>query len=320
MANKLRLLIFEHWGIGDLALATPFIAAATESFDVSVMAKPFASALQKRWWPTARLIPLVAPWTRFTGKYRLHRWPWTQLTTAFRQIRAVRATHAVSARYDPRDHLLIFMSGAKRRIGFGRIGSQLLLTDNLTPIPLHRYEAWRRIGDVTGVRLSPIKRNPVTGRRKGPVIIHSGAGQPVRIWPVARFAALAQRLRRSGRDVRVACDASQVADWQRLQETPIVPNDVEDLFMLFDDTSAFIGNDSGPGHAAALCGVPTFTIFGPQLPASFSPLHPAAVWIEGKPCIYKPCKDYCHYPAPHCILDISEDEVASRVEAFLADK
>jgi len=47
--------------------------------------------------------------------------------------------------------------------------------------------------------------------------------------------------------------------------------------------------------------VPTFTIFGPQLPSCFTPLHPQAEWIEGKPCPYKPCYDYCQFAAPHCL-------------------
>jgi heptosyltransferase-2 len=163
-------------------------------------------------------------------------------------------------------------------------------------------------------------RTPVSNKRDGAILIHSGAAQEVRVWPIERYSELAKKLRASGRDIRIACDTSQVSDWQRLNETPLAPNDVDALFQLLDQTSAFIGNDSGPGHVAALCGVPTFTIFGPQLSASFSPIHPAAEWIDGKPCIYKPCFDSCHYPAPYCILNISEAEVISRVEAFLGDK
>jgi hypothetical protein len=64
---------------------------------------------------------------------------------------------------------------------------------------------------------------------------------------------------------------------------------------LIDRAGAFIGNDSGPGHLAAFCGVPTFTLFGPQLPEWFAPLHPGSEWLEGKACPYKPCSDYCRY-------------------------
>jgi len=63
--------------------------------------------------------------------------------------------------------------------------------------------------------------------------------------------------------------------------------------------------------------VPTFTVFGSQLPEWFAPLHPAAVWIEGKVCPYRPCSDYCRFPTPHCLWNITEEEVWAGVEGFL---
>jgi hypothetical protein len=52
------------------------------------------------------------------------------------------------------------------------------------------------------------------------------------------------------------------------------------------------------------------------LPEWFAPLHPAAEWIEGKACPYMPCSDYCRFPTPHCLWNISDDEVWQRVEKF----
>ena len=63
--------------------------------------------------------------------------------------------------------------------------------------------------------------------------------------------------------------------------------------------------------------MPTFTIFGPQLPSCFTPLHPQAEWIEGKPCPYKPCYDYCQFAAPHCLWDLGLEDVWTRVDKFV---
>ena len=98
----------------------------------------------------------------------------------------------------------------------------------------------------------------------------------------------------------------------------LVPKTLEELLSAIDANSALIGNDSGPGHLAALLGVPTFTFFGPQLSEWFAPIHPAAEWIDGKPCPYKQCFDYCRYPVPHCIQDITEAEARERIDQFLA--
>lgn len=112
---------------------------------------------------------------------------------------------------------------------------------------------------------------------------------------------------------RVAAMCGQPGN--RLWDRP--PRSVTELLAWLDEAGGFVGNDSGPGHLAALCGVPTFTIFGPQLPQWFAPLHSAAEWIEGKPCPYKPCFDTCRFPQPHCIQGVTEDEVWQRVEAFV---
>jgi heptosyltransferase-2 len=63
--------------------------------------------------------------------------------------------------------------------------------------------------------------------------------------------------------------------------------------------------------------VPTFTLFGPQLPEWFAPLHPASEWLEGKPCPYKPCSDYCRFSVPRCMTDSGEEEVFALVESFI---
>ena len=150
------------------------------------------------------------------------------------------------------------------------------------------------------------------------ILMHTGARLPVRVWPLENWLHLSQRLRQKNYTVQIACDPDQEEWWKKHGESGVrTPSTVTDLIALADRAGALIGNDSGPGHLAALCGVPTFTIFGPQLPEWFAPLHPRAEWIEGKACPYKPCSDYCRFPKPFCIQGLSEEEVSRRVERFL---
>jgi len=117
----------------------------------------------------------------------------------------------------------------------------------------------------------------------------------------------------------VACDPDQENWWRNNDETLVsCPRNVAELISLVDRAGAFIGNDSGPGHLAAFCGVPTFTLFGPQLPEWFAPLHPQAEWIGGHACPYKPCSDYCRFTTPRCLWEMTVDEVWPRVEKFAA--
>ncbi len=292
--------MIELWGLGDLALAVPFLRAAAAAGRVVLLAKPHAAPIVARFAPGVELVPLVAPWTAFRGKYQLHRWPWGELGRALGALRARSLWAGVSARPDPRDHAILRLSGARRRIGFPRMGSSALLSEPLPrPGKPHRAEHWARLALALGlsiVRDAPARRS---GRR---VIMHAGAGQSTRLWPRQRFEALATALQGKGWQTEILDDSF---------------TGVERLLEKLDSADRFIGNDSGPGHLAALLGVPTFTIFGPQLPELFSPRHPGASWVEGAPCPYKPCFDNCRFPEPRCLLAVEPEAVLERVMPWL---
>ncbi len=316
-----RLLVLEFWGLGDVVLAVPFLRAAARSCEVTLVAKPQWAPLISRFCPGVALVPFNAPWTAFSGKYHLFAWPWRALRALVRTLRSRRFVAGVSARCDPRDHLLLRLAGAGRRIGFPRAGSAMLLTTALNGGQrLHRTRAWEQIAGQLGWESPPaaVERLQPVGTDR-PVVLHSGAGRPTRVWPLERFDELAGRLRRTGRTVRVLCDADQLAGWRQLGETAArAPETVDALLDCLTDAAGFVGNDSGAGHVAALCGVPTFTIFGPQLPALFAPSHPRAAWIEGAPCRYRPCFDSCRFAEPHCILNLTSAGVWMQLEPWLA--
>ena len=318
---KPSLLVVELWGLGDLIIATPFLQAASEKFQVTLVAKPFAKDLQPRFWPAVTLVPFVAPWTAFEGKYRLWRWPWREIFRLLKKLADHRFDFALSGRWDPRDHVLLRLVSAQARLGFARMGSQLFLTRPLArpDRSSHRFENWRAMAARLGLELPARDRISLPTNRAGQgVLIHTGAGQPVRVWPLERYLNLVKRLRQLNVPVQVVCDPDQLSWWRQAgHDLVVAPRTVAELIGLLDRASAFVGNDSGAGHLAAFCGVPTFTIFGPQLPEWFAPLHPKAEWLEGKPCPYKPCSDSCRFPTPGCILDSGEEEVWERVSHFL---
>ncbi|HEY5915365.1 MAG TPA: glycosyltransferase family 9 protein [Verrucomicrobiae bacterium] len=320
---KPTLLVVELWGMGDLVIATPFLQAASREYSVTLLAKPYALDLQRRFWPEVRVIPFVAPWTAFRGKYRMLEWPWREIFR-LRELAAERSAIALSARWDPRDHLLLRLLRARRRLGFPRLKSELFLNEPLQrpPPTAHRYENWRVLARALGFELPPREKIPAgSSSDRKRLLVHTGAGQPVRVWPLARYAGIVARLRRAGYDVIVACDPDQQAFWTSAGEPQLVtPRTVTELLAIVDQAGAFIGNDSGPSHLAAFGGVPTFTLFGPQLPEWFAPLNPLAEWFEGKPCPYKPCSDYCRFPEPYCMVNSGEEEVWGRVSAFLKAK
>jgi heptosyltransferase-2 len=318
---KPRLLVVQLWQLGDLVIATPFLRAACEKYSVTLLAKPFAHDLRARLWPEVNVIQFTAPWTAFEGKYRLWKWPWFQFLRLLRQLARERFEFGLSARWDPRDHLLLNFARVKDRLGFPRLGSQIFLTRAIQrPEPrFHQYEYWRVMGKAIGLDLPSRERLALLRNRpEGSILVHTGAGQPVRVWPLERYQCIVRRLREKGFSVTIACDPDQRNWWLDAGEANVqTPQTVHDLISLIDQMALLIGNDSGPGHLAAFCGVPSFTLFGPQLPEWFAPLHPSSEWMEGKACPYKPCSDYCRFDKPVCMTNNTEEEVWQRIQTFV---
>jgi ADP-heptose:LPS heptosyltransferase len=304
LAFRPRLLVLELWGLGDLALAMPFLRTASQHAEVTLVAKPHAAPILRRFAPDIRLVPFTAPWTAFTGKYRFLEWPWRELSELTQTLRAANFDLGVSARRDPRDLLLLRLAGVRQRIGFGSRGSTVLLTHGLSlPNDSHRQTHWQALAtacDWPGEKYGPLETRRASNQR---VVVHVGAGQASRRWPRERFEEIANRLRATGWEPILLDDS---------------PAPLDTLLQTLSSASHFIGNDSGPGHLAALLGLPTFTIFGPSLPQLFSTLDPNAQWIEGAACRFRPCWDSCRFVEPHCIRALSTDDVWARVQPWLS--
>ena len=124
----------------------------------------------------------------------------------------------------------------------------------------------------------------------GPVLVHPGSGSKSKNgpksknWPAGRFLDLVESLRDSGRRVRVVLgeaeagvtDFDGVADVQR-------PGDLSELLFLLRGAGGYVGNDTGPTHLAAACGLPTAAIFRSTDPAAWRPLGPRVTVLNDPP-------------------------------------
>ncbi len=120
------------------------------------------------------------------------------------------------------------------------------------------------------------------------VLIHPGSGSPTKCWPVERFVELARTLMAEGRRVRFVLGEVEIERWPASraaileQLAPVDrPATYMDLFSVLSDAEAFIGNDSGPAHLAAMLGVRTVALFGSTNPVIWQPIGPAVKVVAG---------------------------------------
>ncbi len=323
-----KLLVVELWGIGDLVFATTLLRQAIRQYDVTLLAKPHARPLLEKTMPELQHVTWDAPWTAFTGKYRWWRWHWREILVLLANLRGRHFDAAVSVRDDPRDHVLMRMIGAPRRIGFPRPGVNRWLTERLRRLPgsQHKVEDWRMLAEKLGLegaaRATPalLATRPENRGSIPRVCLHVGARIAVRRWPIASFTELIRRLRaRFKFHLTLVPDPDgHGAELAPLADEFLPRLDLDQLVTLLAASDMLICNDSAPGHLAAAVGTPVLALFGPTDPVRYRPWGDAHRVVIRDLCPHRPCFDYCKFPEPYCLTRLTPDAIWPEVEAWFA--
>ena len=323
------------WGLGDAVLMTAILRVLQGTGrEVWVLCKPESVELISPSYEDIRFVTFDFPWTRFRGKYVLWRWPWKEIFGVIRKLRGIEFDEAVTVRSDPRDHLFMVVCGAKDRYGFPRWGSGVLLSRPVRPSRevRHRVDEWRLLGThltsgevarggpwLKRTGRSCRKRHGTQSNGEFRLVLHCGAGNSVRRWPLRKYSVVLKELRRNLRfHLTVVADRDGFgSELGSEADRFFQPQSVDELLRILSDGDVFLGNDSGPAHIAAALGLKVITIFGPQLPEIFAPCGEGNLAIEGMPCRFRPCSDACRYSEPYCLTRISEAKVAAEIIKIL---
>jgi hypothetical protein len=159
--------------------------------------------------------------------------------------------------------------------------TDFLLTQ-LSSIPAVRGAVVQILASIRGKGIGTARHNV-----KGPILIHPGSGGREKCYPIDGFIQLIETVTRHGKSARVLLGEVELerfpaADLRRLENVAPIgrPARYVDLLAEMNNAAAFIGNDSGPAHLAAVTGLPTVTIFGPTNPALWRPIGPRVAVVE----------------------------------------
>jgi ADP-heptose:LPS heptosyltransferase len=148
------------------------------------------------------------------------------------------------------------------------------------------------------------------------VIVHTGSGSRLHLWPVDKWLALLESLHSLGiiSFVFVGGTEGEQRIFEEISsrlsfplQSVIRQYDLLEVLMLMRESDLFVGIDSGPRHLAHLVELPSVNLLGPG-PKSFQPLNRNATVIDETEC--KRCNTfYCPY-APSCVGKIEVETVA----------
>lgn len=256
---------------------------------------------------------------------------------------------AINFEGDIRSNVLLGLSGARRRVGFGMAGGGAMLTD-IVPfdptvhtrsnalrlverafdVPAGSYEACRPAEDAARLALPDEARARATelladvADAGSIIVVHAGGGREIKQWNLDRFAEIANRLAASrSAAIVLSGDAGDRAlvDAVKADLEPAVRcvdlagrADLVTLAAVLTRANLLVTGDTGPMHLAAALDVPVVAVFGPSDPTRWGPFSPRARVVRvSLPC--SPCNrirrppERCRGHIPDCLAAVSTDAV-----------
>ncbi len=326
------ILIVRLGSLGDIIHAIPVAAALRARFPEAHI----DWVVDERHTAVLDLVPIVD-----------RRIPFLTVSASLRRrIIELRRTFA-AARYDVavdvqgllKSAVVARLSGAPRVLGFSsrhlrERAAGLFYTDQTDPVDavhvVHKNLALAGAlgADVSEIRFplviaeSPVadavcERLPAAGRRFA--VLNPGAGWANKRWPPARFAAVAQWLRRT-------CGLRSVVTWgpgQQALALSVVagtggaaelapPTSLVDLAALLQRAALVVSGDTGPAHLAAAVGTPVVGVYGPTDPARNGPWSSDDVTVSRYPVCGCRYRRRCR-AARACLAEIAIEEVTAAI-------
>jgi ADP-heptose:LPS heptosyltransferase len=345
-----EVLVLRLDRIGDLLMCFPALQALREALPgarVRLAVGTWAEELARR-APVDEVLVWSAPWV---GRAAEGAQPLPALLRSARRLASERVDLAVDLQGDVRAAWLMWLTGARMRVGYANTGGAYLLT---RVVPLDETVSWveqnlRAVAAAVGQRSPVVRSTPLRpgdaelGRRllgelARPIVgIHPSGGRRIKQWPVARWVALAERLAAAAGASFVVTggpgDAALAGELAAAIGAPVRnlagQIGLMEMLALVSQLDLFLSPDTGPMHVACAVGTPSVSVFGPSDPVRYFSGGSGArggrhvvvgpdLWCA--PCnrIRRPPAECLEGEAPECLRSIDVAAVAAAALELLA--
>lgn len=291
-----RILVIEPKNIGDVVLTLPFLAqlkALWPHAQITLLASPFARQLFAGTDLVDEFIDTNLGWSERATRYNPLAYNWKELSRLRRELPRRDYDLAFKCCMHIREHIVIGLSGARRRIAYAFGLGDSVLTDRVRVLDPNRHKVtdWLELAahvappvEAPPARLvvSQSEREWAAAYLSSRAIestctlvgIHPGASVPAKQWPLNRFREVVRTLtqRKDTRVLAFADPAGYGASLGEIEGVATAQVSLRQLMALIERCRLLVCNDSGPMHIAGALGVPTVAVFGTGINLWFAPL------------------------------------------------
>jgi ADP-heptose:LPS heptosyltransferase len=340
------ILVLEPGQLGDILLLVPFFRSLRSRFPtahIAVLGRSSVQSLLLEQNLADELIPLRVPWAEYASrwkKYNFFRPVWSVFLLGLIALRRRSFDLAfVAGQGDLRYNAAIWLTGTRRRVGYGFAGGAVFLTDVVSPDLAHPHKTdlclqlLRNLGIPT-LREDRLIHVPAEDQESATkflsehgitredllIGVHAGARMAVRQWGDDRFQEVARQIRsRFGAKMLWFTDPAQSMSIDEGCNMIPVCLPLPQFLAVLSQCRLLVCNDSGPMHMAAGLGVSTVAIYGPTQPEWFSALGKEHQIVIRRDVWCRPCADRCIFDEPYCLRLISVDQVMEAVTEVIGN-
>ena len=301
-----RILLIRLSSLGDIVLTTPALRAVRAHFPDAHLAMLVGQQSADVLRENPHLDEII-PFDRGAiGKDT------TEMLRIARTLREREFTVAIDLQRKFRTAVLMYLSGARVRVGKGVLATVRVPERGNKHATAHYFDLLHAVGvpavdQGLEIFLTPAERAAALQRFEGAGIqgtglkvgLFPGAGWKLREWMPERFAAIGDRLvQRFSAEVLIFGGPREQALVQRVAALMNAGSvtfagtlRVRELAACIQQCDLFLTNDTGPMHIAAAVGTPTVSLFGPGNHIRFQPLGGLHRTLRHDvPC--SPCKQF----------------------------
>jgi lipopolysaccharide heptosyltransferase I len=295
-----RIVIVRLSAVGDVIHGLPVLNALRERFPGGLIAwvvEERAAALLRGHRALDELVVVPRGWLKSFG----------EILRLRRRLHELRLEIAIDLQGLTKSAVAAWLSGARRRIGFGdekgREISRWLNTEwvhcpaahiidanlqLLAPLGINQPSVRFDIPENEADRTAATAAIAAAGIAGDFGLINPGAGWPSKLWPPARFAAVAQHLgAMHGVPTLVVWAGPKERAWAEQIVTGAAGHahlapatTLTELGAIARRARIFVGSDTGPLHLAAAVGTPCVGLYGPMSATRNGPYGPQHVALQ----------------------------------------
>lgn len=329
---RARILIVKLSAIGDCLVASPVARALRERYPAAHLA-----------WAVQSKAKTVVEGNPFLDQIIVQEGGARGLMRALRAVRSGRFDAVLDVQGAFKSAPIVAASGARWRAVSSRAEPIARRAANLiVPIegtPPHALEQYLRVASAFGAGETERRLTLQLGqderfwagefwKKNGApsrvVALNAASARPIKAWPAAHFAALADALEARGvRTLWVGApnDADLIRQIQGAMRHPslsaVGQTNLRQLGALLERCALLVSADTGPMHIAAGVGTPVVALFGPTDPRRTGPIGAGHLVLsrdlECVPCFQKPTCDRFQ-----CLTEMAPRDVLAAVLEQLA--